>query len=110
MSFKRDLLIPQYSAFSKTFTYKINGAAVNLTGYTAASVIKNNDGQIIATFTVSINAALGKITLTLSSAQTSADTFVNGYYDILLKPPAGDPKRFGEGSVTVSKGQTENVT
>lgn len=61
------------SAFARTITYKTNGAAQNLTGYTFAGQIRTTAGTLAATFTIAIvNAAAGTFSIALSSAQTSA--------------------------------------
>ena len=61
------------SAFARTITYKTNGSAQNLTGYTFAGQVRTASGTLAATFTIAIvNAAAGTFSVALSSAQTSA--------------------------------------
>jgi hypothetical protein len=83
---KLNILIEQGATFSKTLTLKDeHGAPINLTGKTFASKIRRRptDTQAAATFTMTvINAALGKVSWSLTATQTSAVIAEPHYYDI----------------------------
>ena len=104
---RRDLKIEQYSLFSRTFTYKINGALQNLTGYTGSAQVRDNNGELLATLVVTFGGALGTITISLAAQYTQSP--FSGKWDLLIKPPASDPFRFLQGSVDFDLGVTPLV-
>lgn len=111
-----DLQIDQGSTF--VFHLEIrNGAGANppvldLTGYTAKAQMRASYGSTVlkelttSDGTITIDAALGKITLTLSDEQTAAMTFNTAIYDLVMTGPTGVATRVVQGKVTVSPGVT----
>lgn len=73
---------------------------VDLTGYTVTSVIRDTHGGIVLdTFAVAVtDAALGKLTLSLTAAQTAAVTWARGVYDVKFTSTA-DTNVWIEGDV-----------
>lgn len=67
-----DLLLKRGAAFAKTITYKVNGAAVNISGYTFAAQIRTTSGTLAATLSCQVvNAGTGQFSIALTNAQTA---------------------------------------
>lgn len=87
-----------------------NGAAMNLTGYTARCMLKRNydEAPVISLALgsgISIAALTGTITLSFSSFQT--DTLSGNYlYDLELVSASGSVTRLVQGMVTISPSVT----
>jgi hypothetical protein len=65
-----------------------------------ASLTTENDG-------ITIDVSTGTLTVIMSAAATSALNFVHARYDIeIVPPPAGEPYRFMEGRVFLSRETT----
>lgn len=83
-----DITIDQGSDFSRSFTYKIDGVAVNLTGYSARAVMrkKYSDTSPTATFVcgVTVPETQGKFTMALPNSVTAALTPGKYVYDLEL--------------------------
>jgi hypothetical protein len=105
----KNLTIEQYSQFDWTVTFKINGVIQNLTGYTAAAQIRDENGELLVAFTVTLGGALGTVRFQLTSAQTT-NLLKRGNWDCLLKGPSTDPFRFLQGDAEISKGVTPSVS
>lgn len=97
-----DLVIPQYAGYSFDFTYKIDGVAVNLTGYTGLAQIRDQEDRLQAAFAIVLGGALGTVSLTLTAAQTGR--MKDGAWDLLLTPSGGQPFRLLQGKIEVSPG------
>ena len=94
--------------WSTLFQFKdSSNAVVNLTGYTALAQAWNSGRtKKYADFTVAYtNRADGKITLSLTDAQTS-DFPSSMNYDLMLENAAGLREYWLEGVITVSQGYT----
>lgn len=112
---KKDLVIEQGAEFALTITYKVSGAAVDLTDYSAYMQVRetkeaataildlNSDGGGIV-----LGGDAGTIAITVSG---SADSTPNTYdldfdvavYDLKLVDGSGETLRLLEGSVTLNR-------
>lgn len=108
MAIKANLFIDQ----GATYATKLNitdtsGSPVDLTGYTAAAQIrKHYTSSNSVSFSTSLSAALGAVTLQLS-ANTTANMAAGRYvYDVELTDSYGRISRIVEGIVTVSPNVT----
>jgi hypothetical protein len=112
MATKANLIIDQGTTFSTDLSLTDeNGDALNLSGYTANSVIKKwYTSQTFTSFNTSINATSGVITLSLS-ANTSANLYSGRYvYDVdIIQTSTGAVSRVVEGIVTVTPSVTAGV-
>ena len=83
-----------------------SGGPVNLTGYSAVSHIrKHTDSSGFTAITVGItSAADGKLSLSLTDAQTAGLTPGRHVYDVLLTKPSGSKMIAVEGTVLVRPG------
>lgn len=109
MSKRYDITIEQGSTFELVVEWKDPaGAAINLTGYTAAMQIRRTYGApVLVSLTspsggITIDAALGKLTLTIARSTTQTlPAPVQGVYD--LEVTTGTTTyRLLEGSVLVT--------
>ena len=94
--------------YSITLQFKDStDAAINLTGWTVAAQVWNQDRTTkYADFTVTYtNLVTGTIAIALTDEQTAL--FPNeAYYDVLLTNPSGLKEYYLEGIVYVSEGYT----
>lgn len=105
MAAVKDLEVSQYSKYSFDFTYKIDGVAVNLTGYNALAQIRDAADRLITEFTVTLGGALGTVSMSLTAAQTSRLKPEEDYrYDLVLIPTGSDPDLLLKGNLLVNKG------
>ncbi|AGH26132.1 hypothetical protein CPMG_00031 [Prochlorococcus phage MED4-213] len=105
-----NLLIYQGSDFIIDFTVENdNGTEFNLTGYTAASLIKkhytSSTSQTVTAAVLS-PATSGRIQLSLTNAQTAAMKSGRYVYDVVITSSTGLKTRVLEGSVSVLEGVT----
>jgi len=98
-----DLVVAQGATFTATFTWKIDGTPVDLSGYTGAAKIKDTyGGSTLATFTVTLGGAAGTITLTLSATTTGAlSAPATGVWDVELTS-GSTVRRLVGGTVTIT--------
>jgi hypothetical protein len=97
-----DLELRQGAAFARTFTYKVNGASANITGYSFAGQIRTIDNVLAATFTVTtVNAAQGTFSIALSAATTAGLTVGQVYVWDLEQTVSGTTNELLRGYVTV---------
>ena len=94
--------------YSITLQFKDStDAAINLTGWTVAAQVWNQDRTTkYADFTVTYtNLVTGTVAIALTAEQTAL--FPNeAYYDVLLTNPSGLKEYYLEGIVYVSEGYT----
>lgn len=105
-----ELNVEQYSDFSTTINVEDSqGAAVNLSGYTAASQVRKSYYSSTANnFTVSVTGtANGELTISMSSANTANLSPGRYLYDVVITAPAGTKTRVVEGIVNVLPGVTQ---
>lgn len=115
----KDFTIEQGAAFSRVLTWKDeNGAAINLTGYTARMYIKEkySDTATLLQLTtensrIALGGAAGTITLSIAAADTAgleANAQINKIvgdkyvYDLELVSSGGVPTRLLHGNVIVT--------
>lgn len=104
---KLDLTIEQGATFQHTLTLSNGGTAINLTGYDVRMQIRErvSASTTIADLTIgagiSVVAASGQITLTISAADTAEMIFDTAYYDLEIES-AGVVTRIVEGEVTLN--------
>lgn len=107
---KYNIVCPKGSTLSQRFTYKINDAAVNLSGYSArmqvrekyespafiTSLTSNNGGILLA------SASAGIIDIYISASATSAFVPKDYVWDIELVSPSNIVTRLLEGKFIVT--------
>ena len=105
-----EINIEQYATFSTTVNVEDSqGAAVNLSGYSAASQIRKSYYSTTAnnlTATVT-GIANGEITLSMTAANTANLTPGRYLYDLVITAPSGVKTRVVEGIVNVLAGVTQ---
>ena len=105
--FVQNLTINARESFSRDLDIlSAGGGPVNLTGYSGASHIrKHTDSGLSAVMAVGItSAADGKLSLSLTDAQTSIMKPGRHVYDVLLTKPSGGKLIAVEGTVLVRPG------
>ena len=108
MAIKANLLIDQGTTFSSTINITdVDGEIIDLSGYTGASQMRKHYSSSNSTaFSVTITAATGEVTLSLSSNQTANLTAGRYVYDVELTDSSNVISRVLEGIVTVSPNVT----
>lgn len=104
MATKANLVIDQGSTYNVTLDLTDeNGDALNLNNYTANSQIRKwyTSSNPAATFTTTINASSGELTLSLTATETSNLVAGRYVYDVELTQN-GVVSRVVEGIVTVT--------
>lgn len=104
MSNKVDLIIDQGTTYSVELDLiDDNGDVMALDGYTANSQIRRwyTSNNASATFTTTINASAGKITLSLTANQSSNLVYGRYVYDVEISNDAGT-SRVVEGVITIT--------
>lgn len=98
-----DININDGSEYVLDVTYKVNGVAVDVTGYTAEFTIRGHAGQtgtpllqLTELSGIVVGTTDGKFTITISSTQSA---FGNSalVYNLDITPPAGDKNRLLQG-------------
>mgnify|MGYP003645100210 FL=1 len=84
------------------------GDILDLTGYTATAQIRKTytSSSLSATFTTSITAAAGQVTISLTDTQTSALEAGRYVYDLNIESSGGVKTRVIEGQAVVTPGVT----
>jgi len=104
-----NIFIDQGTDFSITVDVtQADGNALNLTGYSAAAQIRKTYGSssASATFTTSISAASGQVTMSLTDTQTSNIASGRYVYDLNITSGAGVTTRVVEGQAIITPGVT----
>ena len=103
-----NIVIPQGADFSETFvSTESNGSASNLTGYTGTARMKKHPGATESTsFSVSITAITGEVTISLSAATSAGLDPGRYYYDVRLESSTSSVSRLVEGMAFVRAGIT----
>tara|TARA_X000000950_G_scaffold127347_1_gene159261 strand:- start:2198 stop:2530 length:333 start_codon:yes stop_codon:yes gene_type:complete len=104
-----NIFIDQGTDFSVTVDVTdANGSPLNLSGYTAASQIRKSyaSSSASATFTTSISASSGQVTMSLTDTQTSGLAAGRYLYDLNITSSASVTTRVVEGQVIVTPGVT----
>jgi hypothetical protein len=103
-------IIDQGADWYITFTYKDSaGAAINLTGYTAAMQLRSEPSDATSVLSLSspsngitITGATGTIAVRATAAQTGAISEGYYYYDLEITSGAGIITRLVQGQIEVS--------
>jgi hypothetical protein len=99
-----EIVIEQGATFNTTINVEDTaGAAINLYGYTANSMMRKSYYSTSATTITSTvtGTANGEITLTVSATNTAALTPGRYVYDVIITSPTSVVTRVVEGIVTV---------
>lgn len=104
-----NLTCPAGATFSRTLTYKINGSAVNLSGYSARLQVRQKHTSTTklldlttANSGIALGGAAGTITITATDTQTAALPDGVWRYDLEIVSGAGVVTRLVEGTFTVT--------
>lgn len=103
-----DLLMPKGSTFQRTLTWKINGSAVNLTGYTARMQARESHtaASTVLNLTsgsgITLGGTAGTIAISVSATTTAAITQSQLVYDLELVAGDGTVTRLVEGVITLT--------
>ena len=108
MATKANLVVDQGATYSTSITITDdNDNIYDLTGYTGAAQMRKHYTSSNATsFSVSLDSALGVVTLALTATQTANLTAGRYVYDVEITSSSNVVSRILEGIVTV----TPNVT
>lgn len=104
-----NLTIEQGTTWVSVLTWKINGTAVNLTGYAARMQARRATGSVAKVLDltstpaagITLGGVLGTITITLTEAQTKAIDPGTLVYDLELVSPSGEVTRLVQGHIDV---------
>ena len=100
-----NFIIDQGATFTRTLTVKENGSAMNLTGYSVASLMRSthDSSTVVGTFTCTIsNASGGIITMSMTASATGAIEEAIYVYDLEITSGAGIVTRLLQGQITVN--------
>ena len=100
-----NFIMEQGATFTRQLTVKENNDALNLTGYSVASLMRSthDSGTVVGTFTCTIsNASGGVITMVMTSSVTGAIEEGIYVYDIEIASGSGTVTRLMEGEITVN--------
>lgn len=110
MAATKDIIINAYESKDIEIICKDkNGTIVPLTGYTASSEIRENptDTTALATFTCTVDAPNGKVSLSMSSIESGKlNSHPKCYWDIFLKAPDNKVRKIVTGKVKVAASAT----
>ena len=109
MAIYANINIDQGSDFLSVITVEDTvGNVVDLTGFTAAGQIRKTyaSSAISATFTTSIAAATGQVTLSLTDTETTNLDAGRYVYDLNINSSSGQKTRVVVGQATVTPGVT----
>jgi hypothetical protein len=106
-----DLQILQGKLFDKTFTWKIDGTPVDLTGYSAKLRIYNSAGTALLNLSTTLDGSGngiilgsdGTVRLVIKTAKTATLTFTKAKYELQLTRPDAEDLPFLAGNVYVTK-------
>ena len=104
MATKANIVVDQGTTFTTSiYLTDDDGVAIDLSGYTGRSQIrKHYTSSNSLSFTVTLTANQGMVTLDLTSTQTSALTAGRYVYDVEVVSSANVVARIIEGNVTVT--------
>tara|TARA_Y100001938_G_scaffold149431_1_gene236199 strand:- start:1261 stop:1602 length:342 start_codon:yes stop_codon:yes gene_type:complete len=106
---KKNFTVDRRADFPIKLTFKDStGSAINLTGYTVAAQVYNEDRSTkFADWTVAYtDRANGIVDISLTDTQTATFTPSILFYDVLLTEPSGDKFYYLEGKLFISEGYT----
>ena len=100
-----NFIMEQGATFTRQLTVKESGSALNLTGYSVASLMRSthDSSTVVGTFTCTIsNASGGIISMAMTPAVTGAIEEGMYVYDLEIRSASGTVSRLIEGTVTVT--------
>jgi hypothetical protein len=105
-----NIIIDQGATYTLAISYKdSNGAAINLTNYTAAMQLRSTYTSVDAVLSLSspsngivITGATGLISITITDTQTAALSSNNFVYDLEITSSSNVKTRLIQGIVTIS--------
>lgn len=104
----RSFDVVQDQDWSRTFTYKVDSVAVNLTGWSAEFVVFDDVEKVYATSTsptgVVLGGSAGTITPTVTAAVTDTLTASSYHYVLWLINGSGSRLPFARGRFNVVRG------
>ena len=106
---KKNFTIQRRADFPIKLTFKDStGAAINLTGYTVAAQVYNEDRSTkFADWAITYtNRSNGIIDMSLADTDTANFTPSILFYDVLLTEPSGIKNYYLEGKLFISEGYT----
>jgi hypothetical protein len=108
MALKANITIDQGTSFATTIDVTDEeGNLIDLTGFTGAAQMRKHYTSVTSTsFTVSINASLGAVSLIMTANVTNSIAPGRYVYDCELTDTTGTVSRLVEGIVTVTPGVT----
>ena|SRR6478752_1316452 len=107
-----NLQIGQGKLYDKTFTWKINDALVNLTGYSAKLRLYTSSQPNILTLTTTLDGlgngiilggSAGTVRIVIKTAKTTTFSFSKASYELELTQPDGEDVPFLIGGAYVTK-------
>ena len=100
-----NFIMEQGATFTRQLTVKENNSAMNLSGYSVASLMRSthDSSTVVGTFTCTIsNASGGIITMTMTPAVTGAIEEGIYVYDLEITNATGIVTRLLEGEITTN--------
>jgi len=100
-----NFIMEQGATFTRQLTVKENNDALNLTGYSVASLMRSthDSSTVVGTFTCTIsNAVGGIINMSMTASITGAIEEGMYVYDLEITSGAGTITRLLEGEITVN--------
>ena len=100
-----NFIMEQGATFTRQLTVKENASALNLSGYSIASLMRSthDSSTVVGTFTCTIsNAAGGVISMSMTPAVTGAIEEGIYVYDLEITSSSGTVTRLIQGEVTVT--------
>jgi hypothetical protein len=111
ITYTANLVIYTGTDFDQTFVLEDDQTnyLMNLTGYNGCAQLKRYESSSKAadfTVTFSNDRTTGRVTLSLSAAESAAIKPGKYFYDLLLNSPTGSTTRVVEGTILVKKSVT----
>ena len=105
MSVQDNFTVDAGAKFTREFSYKVNGAVVNLTGYVARGQVRSSTfSSLVFEFVPTITAGTYVINMTLTPEQTVLLRDSNYVYALEVSNSAtGDVKIVSRGVITVNQ-------
>ena len=100
-----NFIMEQGATFTRQLTVKENNSAMNLSGYSVASLMRSthDSSTVVGTFTCTIsNASGGEITMSMTSSTSSAIEEGIYVYDLEITSGTSIVTRLLQGEVTVN--------
>ena len=106
---KKNFTVERRADFPIRLTFKDStGSAINLTGYTVAAQVYNEDRSTkFADWSVSyVDRSNGIVDISLSDTDTASFTPNILFYDVLLTEPSGGKNYYLQGKLFINEGYT----